>query len=120
LTRLQLRNKFPIHTSVTFAAPFVGFVASIVSIALFYAINASDSVDSLTSWSCRWQSLSMTQTPHWDTLCRQSYAGLYLSIVLIPVEAVVLALAGWEMKVERHVSGYSNARGKRSPVASDS
>jgi hypothetical protein len=115
-----LRNTFPIHTSVTFAAPFCGFVASIVSIALFYAIEGSDTVDSLTSWSCRWQSLSMLQTPHWNTLCRQSYAGLYLSIVLIPVEAVVLALAGWEMKVERQVSGFSRAQGKRSPVAGDS
>jgi hypothetical protein len=109
-----------VHTSITFAAPFVAFVASVVSIVFFYVINASDSVDSLLSWSCRWQSLSMQQTPHWGTLCQQSYAGLYLSIVLIPVEAAVLALAGWEMKVERHVSAYSQARGKRSPIGGES
>lgn len=82
----------------------------------FYAINASDTVDTLLSWSCRWGPLSMSERPQFSTLCKESWAGVYLSILLIPVEAAALALAGWQLKVERHTSAYSRARKSSSPV----
>ena len=81
----------------------------------FYAINASSTSDTLLSWTCRWKDVPMSQQPQWGTLCRESWAGVYLSILLIPVEAAVLATAGFQLKLERYIGAYSHAR-KGSPV----
>ncbi len=99
-----------------FTAPFVGLVGALIALIFFYAINASDSTDSLLSWSCRWNILNMTQRPNFGTLCRESWTGVYLSILLIPVEAVVLAVAGWQLKAESNASVYSRARKSNSPI----
>ncbi len=111
----QLRNRATIHTSLTFVAPFIGLVAALIGMAFFYAINASNTSDTLLSWTCRWTAISMNQDPHWGTLCRESWAGVYLSILLIPVEAAVMGVAGYQLKVERHIAAYSHAR-KGSPI----
>lgn len=100
---------------MTFAAPLVGLAAALIAIIFFYAVNASEDVDTFLSWTCRWRSVPMDVTPHWGTLCRQSEGGLYLSILLIPVEAAALGLAGYQMKVERYTNAYSSAR-KGSPA----
>ncbi len=84
--------------------------------AFFYAINASETVDTLLSWTCRWTSLNMSQRPHFATLCKESQAGLYLSILLIPVEALVLALASWQLKLQKHTTAYARARKSSSPI----
>ncbi len=104
------------HSSVTFAAPFVGLIVAVIAMAFFYTINASDTVDTLLSWSCRWAPLNMAEHPKFGTLCKESWAGVYLSILLIPAEAAALALAGWQLKLERHTSAYSHARKSCSPI----
>ncbi|KAK0736957.1 hypothetical protein B0T21DRAFT_383042 [Apiosordaria backusii] len=113
----SLRNKTTLHTGASFAAPLVGLVASLISVIFFYAANASDTVDTFTSWTCRWRDIPMGQQPHWGTLCQQSYAGLYLAILLIPVTAAGLGLAGWQGRLERYVEGYAGAS-KKSPALS--
>lgn len=101
-----------------FAAPFVGFVAGLVAIILFYAINSSTTTDTLISWTCRWKSVSMTAAPHFGTLCSASWASVVLAVILVPVEAVALCVAGWQLKSEKHVANYSQARkGSQSPGA---
>lgn len=52
----------------------------------------------------------MAQEPRWDTLCRQSHAALYLAVVLVPVEAVALGLAAFQLKVEKYTDRYLDAR----------
>lgn len=99
-----------IHTSLTFAAPLVGLIAAIIAMVFFYAVNASATNDTLLSWTCRWKAVPMLQRPHFDTLCKESWAGLYMSILLVPVEALVLAVAVWQMKQERHTNAYVSAR----------
>jgi len=111
-----LRHKTPVHTPLTFVAPFVGLAAAVIAMVFFYAVNASETADTLLSWSCRWEALSMLQSPRFSTLCKQSWAGVYLSILLIPVEAAVLGLAGWRLKVEKHTSAYAGAKKAPSPV----
>lgn len=56
----------------------------------------------------------MTQAPYWDTLCEQSQAGLYLAVVLVPVEVAAVVLAGAQWKVERYTEKYLGAR--KTPV----
>ncbi|KAI0976437.1 hypothetical protein F4678DRAFT_225444 [Xylaria arbuscula] len=96
-----LYNQTMVHTSITFIAPFVGFVAAVVAIAFFYAVNASTSVDTLQSWSCQWGYINMKLEPYFGTLCRQSQTALYLSVILVPVEFVTLVAAGVQMGLER-------------------
>ncbi|KAL7818520.1 hypothetical protein V8C26DRAFT_45267 [Trichoderma gracile] len=51
-SRVQaLRNKSGLHAVASLAAPAISFVASLVAMSLFYAVNASTTVDSLQSWS---------------------------------------------------------------------
>ena len=42
----------------------------------------------------------MTQ-PYFGTLCQESEAALALSILLIPLEVIVLALAGYQVSLEK-------------------
>ncbi|KAK0711264.1 hypothetical protein B0H67DRAFT_491235 [Lasiosphaeris hirsuta] len=114
----SLRSKTVAHTSTTFAAPLVGLAAALIAIIFFYAVNASEEVDTFLSWTCRWETVPMTVQPNWGTLCRQSRAGLYLAILLIPVEAAALGLAGFQLKVEKYASNYSSAARKGSPTLS--
>lgn len=117
-SRVQLfRNRTTAHTSVTFVAPFVGLVAAVIAVVYFYVVNASTTEDTLLSWTCRWKDVSMSQQPHFTTLCKESWAGLYLAILLIPVESIIFCVAAWQLKVERHMSAYARAR-KGSPVIS--
>lgn len=100
----QLRNKTGLHAIASLAAPAISFVASLVAMALFYAVNASTTVDSLQSWSCRWKDVPMRAQPHFGTLCRQSEAGVALTVLLVPLEAAVLAVAGYQAVLERQVA----------------
>ncbi|KAK8066082.1 hypothetical protein PG997_012829 [Apiospora hydei] len=115
--RSKLRNGTSLHTPLTFAAPFVGFVAVMISMILFYAVNASTTVDTVQSWSCRWESVSMQMKPHFGAVCKETKTALYLSIILIPVEAFVLSLAGYQMILERKAAGMERSR-KGSPALS--
>lgn len=85
-----------------------------MAVIFYYAVNASATADTLVSWTCRWRDIPMARQPHWDTLCRQGRAGLYLAVVLIPVEAIALGLAAVQMRAERYVGGYLGAR--KTPV----
>ncbi|KAK1490254.1 hypothetical protein CCUS01_14524 [Colletotrichum cuscutae] len=104
-SRVQsLRGQTLIHNSLAVAAPSVGLVASIIAMSFFYSINASITVDTLQSWSCRWSDVVMMTRPHFGTLCKQSKAGLYLSILLIPIEAIIVGMGGYQMMLERYIS----------------
>jgi hypothetical protein len=111
-----LRARKTAHTSSTLLAPLIGLAGALVAVVFYYAVNASDVSDSFLSWTCRWRDVPMSQAPHWGTLCQQGHAGLYLAILLIPVEVVALALAVFQMKVERYTDRYLGAR--KTPVLS--
>ncbi|PSS03860.1 hypothetical protein BD289DRAFT_478340 [Coniella lustricola] len=114
----HIRNNTPFHTPVMFAAPFVGLAAALIAIIFFYAINASTTVDSLLSWTCRWSSVTMTSGPSFGTLCHASWASVVLAVILVPLEALALGVAGWQLKTEKHLASYAAARkGTRSPSA---
>jgi hypothetical protein len=88
-----LRIRSTIHTPLTLAAPSVGFAAVMIAMIFFYAVNASSTVDTIQSWSCQWGYASMTQNPHFGTLCGESKTALYLSVILVPVELAILTAA---------------------------
>jgi len=111
-----LRHRTPVHTPLTFAAPLIGLAAAVIAMIFFYAVNANDTVDTFLSWTCRWKTLNMQQQPQFGTLCKESWAGVYMSILLIPIEAAVLAVAGFQLRVEGHTSAYSRAQKSSSPV----
>ncbi|KAL0931681.1 uncharacterized protein CTRU02_212634 [Colletotrichum truncatum] len=114
-SRVQfLCGKTMIHNSVTMAAPAIGLVAAVIAMSFFYGINASTTVDTLQSWSCRWSDVVMMTRPHFGTLCKQSKAGLYLSILLIPVEAIILGAGAYQIILEKNLSRASGVvQGRR-------
>jgi hypothetical protein len=86
--------------------------------AFFYSVNASITVDTLQSWSCRWKSVVMLKRPQFGTLCKQSQAGLTLAVFLIPLEAIILGVALYEFSVERRVNATGCSRkSSSSPTA---
>lgn len=108
-----------VHTPITFSAPFVGFISALVAIILFYVADASATKDTLTSWSCRWRHLSTASpAPQFSSLCSASHAAVDLAVILIPVEFIAFALAGWQLKVERYTAAYAHARKTPSPALS--
>jgi len=96
-----LRNKTTLHAALSVLAPVVGLTAAIISTAFFYIVNHSDVVDSLQSWSCRWAGVGMNSQPHFGTLCSESKVSLYLSILMIPLETIILAVAAWGVVAEK-------------------
>ncbi|KAI1110768.1 hypothetical protein F5Y14DRAFT_465261 [Nemania sp. NC0429] len=113
-----LQNQPLVHRATAFLAPFAGFAAALVGIAFFYAVNASTTADTLLSWSCQWSYTSMTVAPYFSTLCRQSEAGLYLSVILVPVEFVALMVAGAQMGLERKARAFIPPPKPSSPALS--
>ncbi|KAL2169677.1 hypothetical protein VTG60DRAFT_5816 [Thermothelomyces hinnuleus] len=104
------------RTATAFLAPLAGLAGALVAVAFFYAVNASDAADTFLSWTCRWEAVPMSRAPRWAPLCRQARAALYLAVLLIPVEVAALALAAFQLKVERYTERYLGAR--KTPVLS--
>ncbi|KAH7160055.1 hypothetical protein B0J13DRAFT_519479 [Dactylonectria estremocensis] len=97
------------HTALVFVAPAIGFIAAMIAMCFFYAINTSTTADSFQSWTCRWKDVTMMTKPHFGTLCKQSKAGLGLSVLLVPLEAVILGVAGYQASLQRQLN--QDARG---------
>ncbi|GJN80635.1 hypothetical protein PLIIFM63780_004162 [Purpureocillium lilacinum] len=112
----SVRNRVGAHSSVSLAAPVIGFIAALVAMSLFYAVNASTTVDTVQSWTCRWKQVGMSMQPHFGSLCRQSEAALVLAILLVPLELCVLVTACFQMLLERKFS--AALRGGSSPAMS--
>ncbi|KAH8668323.1 hypothetical protein BX600DRAFT_510428 [Xylariales sp. PMI_506] len=110
-----LRSYARVHTSLTITAPLTGFAAAMIAMIFFYAINASTTVDTLQSWSCQWSGVGMTMKPYFGTLCRESKTALYLAIILVPVEAVTLSVASYQLILERKKGHAGGAVVSRSP-----
>ena len=99
-----------VHGSVSMAVPLVGFVAALVAMALFYSVNALTTVDTFQSWTCRWRDVPMMTRPYFGTLCKESQASLALAILLVPLELLVLLLAGTQAVLERKLESIMPAR----------
>lgn len=95
------------YTPLSILAPSAGFVAVMVAMIFFYAVNASDEVDTVQSWSCQWAQAAMTAKPHFGTLCRESKTALYLAVILVPVELVLFGLAGYRRLLLRRAISFA-------------
>jgi len=96
-----LRNRALIHSAISFLAPSVALIAGLIGASFFYGVNASTTKFSLQAWSCQWSPIDMDTKPHWGTLCRESKAALYLTVMLIPLEVFVLGAASWSVLAQR-------------------
>ncbi|KAI0005708.1 hypothetical protein F4779DRAFT_620930 [Xylariaceae sp. FL0662B] len=112
----MLRNRNFIHSPISFAAPFVGFTAVMISMVFFYAVNTSITDDTLQSWSCQWGFANMKSRPHFGTLCRESQTALYLSVILVPVELIIFTVASYQWALERKATSVMRPRKSGSPT----
>ncbi|PMD36772.1 hypothetical protein L207DRAFT_556251 [Hyaloscypha variabilis F] len=106
-----IRNAPFIHSSIGFVGPAISLIAGLVATSFFYGVNASSSTYTLHSWSCQWSPVSMDVKPHWDVLCRETSAAIYLMVMMIPLEILVLGsvayskVAGQKQSFERERKG---------------
>lgn len=70
----------------------LALAAVVTATALYYVVNNSRSVDTLQSWTCRWARVDMDRAPHWGSLCAESRAALYLTVVMVPLEVIALGM----------------------------
>lgn len=85
----SLRSNTPVHTFLTLGSAFVGLVSAIVATSFFYGINRSSVTATIQSWSCHWSDVQMTSEPNFHRMCRQAEAGLYLTVIMIPLFAII-------------------------------
>lgn len=98
---MQIRNKALIHPIISLLAPLASLIAALVATSFFYSINTSDTVDTLQSWTCRWVDVPMTRAPYWNVLCKESKAALYMSITMIPLQLIIVGLAGFAIFADK-------------------
>ncbi|KPM46304.1 hypothetical protein AK830_g356 [Neonectria ditissima] len=103
-----VRSRLGVHMALSLATPVIALIAAIIAMAFFYAVNTSTTADSLQSWTCRWKDVTMMTQPHFGTLCKQSKAGLGLSVFLVPLEAIILGLAGYQTTLQRQLDQASS------------
>jgi hypothetical protein len=97
----SLRKNSLITLVTGIVIPVIGFILAFIAMAFFYGVNASDTDETFQSWTCRWSDVAMRSEPHFGTLCKQSHAGLGLSVAIVPLEAVVFGLAAYQMVLQR-------------------
>jgi len=86
----SIRSKPLIHGTMSFLAPTISLIAGLIGTSFFYGINASSTTFSLQSWSCQWTDLDMNVKPHWNMLCKESKVALYLTVMMIPLQVLIL------------------------------
>jgi len=99
------------HLTTSFASPIVILVGGLIGTSFFYGVNASDTVNSLKSWSCQWESIDMTIKPHWSTLCKESKVGLYLTVMMIPLGFVILGVSTMTVFAAKKMSASTERKG---------
>jgi len=85
-----LRSRTALHQITSFSAPIICLIAGIIGTSFFYGVNASTTEFSLQAWSCQWANINMSTEPSFKMLCRESEAALYLTVMIIPLEVLVL------------------------------
>ncbi|RKU42227.1 hypothetical protein DL546_001583 [Coniochaeta pulveracea] len=110
-----LRNKRLFHSLTSVIAPFVGSILAVVTVGEFWAVNASNTDDTLLSWTCRWKSVSMGQQPYFGTLCHENWAAVVMAIIVMVLELVILGLGAYQWITERQIV-HSSRRSSPSPV----
>ncbi|OBT85027.1 hypothetical protein VE02_04962 [Pseudogymnoascus sp. 03VT05] len=88
----SFRHNTSLHSLLTLISAFAGLVSAIVATSFFYGINASDVTATIQSWSCHWSDVAMTSEPDFHRICKQAEAGLYLTIMMIPLFALIGAV----------------------------
>jgi hypothetical protein len=101
-SRIASLRQYPIiNKTANLGAPAVSFIVALVAMALFYGADTSDKTHTIQSWTCRWRDVAMLTQPYFGTLCQQSKAGLALAVLLVPLEAVVLGVAVFQLFVQK-------------------
>jgi len=107
----SIRNKLFIHNSISFLTPTISLIAGLIATSFFYGVNASTTNFSLQSWSCQWSGVDMTVAPHWDMLCKESKVALYLTVMIIPLQVLVLGTVTFGVFAEKKTQAGTQRKG---------
>jgi len=113
-----IHSKPLLHIAVSFAAPALCLIAGLVGTSFFYGVNNSDTNFSLHGWSCQWSSVDMVVQPKWRSLCKESRTALYLTVMMIPLQAIVLGMSVVESSLHKKKTTVVEHERKDSPAPS--
>jgi hypothetical protein len=97
----KIRYNHLLHSSVSFLSSTICLIAGLIGTSFYYGVNRSNNNFSLQTWTCQWSYVSMTSAPYWGTLCKESKVALYLTVMIIPLEILVLGSAAWVSFAEK-------------------
>lgn len=106
-----IQKKPFLHSSLSLLFPVINLIAGLTGTSFFYGVNASSTTNSLHSWSCQWSSIDMNMQPYWGTLCKESKVALYLTIVLIPLQVIILGTVAFESFVSKKTAAVHERKG---------
>ncbi|KUJ12793.1 uncharacterized protein LY89DRAFT_193282 [Mollisia scopiformis] len=108
-----IANHTLLATPLSLLFPSISLVAALIATSFFYGVNTSSSTFSLQSWTCQWSDIDMDVKPHWGTLCKESKVALYLSVMMIPLQVLVLGtvVVGFLGRVRGWVAGKGKGNG---------
>jgi len=86
----KLRARPMIQSIITCTCAMIALGVTIIAVGIFYNADRSDTTWTYKSWSCQWKDAAMSSAPHWNTMCTENKAALYLTILLLPVELLSL------------------------------
>ncbi|KAL2074974.1 hypothetical protein VTL71DRAFT_8754 [Oculimacula yallundae] len=96
-----IKNISLVSTGISYLAPTISLVVALVATSFFYGVNTSKTNSSLQSWSCAWSHIDMDVQPHWNMLCKESKTALYLTVMIIPLQVIVLGTAAWSALAQK-------------------
>lgn len=107
-----LRSSVALTTATNLLAPAACFIVALVALVFHFVVAASEEVDTVESWSCRWRNTVMLQEPHFGTLCRQSKAGIGMILALVPLELLIAFVALVQVVLAKGLRGHVDGRRK--------
>ncbi|RDW78442.1 hypothetical protein BP5796_06294 [Coleophoma crateriformis] len=115
----SLRSKTTLHHLSSISTPVISLIAAVIAVSFSYGINNSSSDFSIQGWSCQWSAINMTIDPHFETLCMESKTALYLSVMIMPLEVLVLGAVVVDfVTAKRHAVTFAVQERKGSPAMS--
>lgn len=111
-----LSSKVGLRMIVSLLTPVISLIAGIIGTSFFYGVNASETEFSLQGWSCQWTDVNMSTEPNFSMLCDESQAALSLTVMIIPLQILVLGMSVIDLVVSK--KGLSVHDRKESPAMS--
>ncbi|PHH54337.1 hypothetical protein CFIMG_000686RA [Ceratocystis fimbriata CBS 114723] len=81
------------HTTVgaSAAVSVLSFISAMSAVIVHYTGNSA-SADTIETWSCKWNHVSMLSEPHFGDICLHAKATAGLAVALMPLQVLIMSV----------------------------